>query len=328
MATREDIKAAKTGFGEWFPRHGVLQTQRNDLYVALHKALESNEVDRRQLISLGEKIKTALSQRPRDELRLLVERAEEIHNEQGLEAALAHLHGELEPKAAADKAATPVKARIPGAAMSQALEEARFSGKPSERLAQLEQILDRRQPKALTRGLEALLKRRQDALIRTARKSGKVERIARTILTLSEKTSVPADEVKAKLLEVLDKAHEIDEDQAPHVNEIFAKLAETGSIQNKAQLARVLKLFRNSASRLDRKIREVKGKTGATETPTVFADTLKQIEELNRARPQVIPLNFLAGVLQRRIKEYEATAGVRLEEVEELNLEPEEDGAA
>jgi hypothetical protein len=292
--------------------------------VAPYKALERRDVDRHQLVLLGNKLKTALDQRPREELRAIVEKAESIHNKSGLEASLAHLHGELEPKPTApDKAPMPVKTRKIGAKIFEALEDARFSGKPSEKLAELERILGRNQPKKVTRGLVALLTRRQEDLLRIARKSGKVETMARTISTLSKKTNVPVEEVKAKLLEVLDKVHEMDEDQPMHVNSIFAKLAETNSIQSKGELARALKIFRNSTSRLDRKMKAIKAKTGATEMPAVFAEVLALINDASENKP--IPLGNLATIIAGKVKRYELNAGVNLEEVEQLDLEPDKD---
>ena len=330
MATREEVKAAHAEFGEWFPRHGVLRTSKSDLYVALHQALERKDVERRQLVLLGNKLKKALSERPREELRILVKKTEAIHNKEGLEEALAHLHKELaspEVEEKPKKGETPVASKTiePSKSIFQRLKAAKFAGRPSERLDELELILKRNHPKALTRGLNALLTRRQDNLLRTARKSGKVETMARTILALSEKTNVPVGEVRTKLLGILDKVHEIDEDQPPHVNDIFARLAETGSIQNKAQLARVIKLFRNAASRLDRKMKEINARTGAVETPTVFSETLTLITEASKSGTGSIPLNSLAAIIAARVKHYEANAGVSLEEIPTENFELEED---
>lgn len=259
--TREEVITARTTFGQWFPVHGVLATQRNTLYVGLHRALTEGHVDRKGLVTLGNAVKTALKERPREEVKKVVETAEVIHDTHGLRPALAYLRGELH----STTPATAVPVAIGTAVKPPTTQEADVLRRlfnfrkpglyyteptPSLLMTEMRKILGRKGKVKPEKEEDAITKRvnRHARLLQNQLfKLRAFERILHCSREISAKTNIAPEHVEKALLPILDAGEETKlTGNVYDVSKLFDRLIEIEAVKDAETFKRAVKAVKTS----------------------------------------------------------------------------------
>lgn len=283
MANPQEVQRARDAFGQWFPRHGALQTRKNDLYVAMHAALQAGQVDRHSLVSLGNGLKTALAQRNRNEVKTVVETAEAIHKAHGFRSAMSYLTGELQPAAhisqvARAKPTSGAPARVLPTLFRLIGTDLRYIGiKPSEVLAEVRKALG---PIELERA-SRVSARHARLLSRASSLAHNFYMTTQLHLAISQKTELEVDKVEKMLLPLYDKAFEKIYPTAHGCIQGVLQSMAKGELDNK-NFEKAVALYSAAVDRIADIYAKKKAKSSWTAYPNVLEDV----------RMELIPISF------------------------------------
>ncbi len=291
----EEVNAAKADFDKHLPRHGVLMTARNNLYVGIHAALREGKVTTAHLNALGQSLIKALAERPRGELTKTIATAEAIHDSHGVRAALSYLHGELKtPSIPAPPGGQPpvLGGQMPLKMVRALLKASR--AKPSVQLAAVERIL-----KASGVKLEKKADRHWHTMLTAETLMTHAAHMTQTHRVISENTGIKEGEVRKRLLSIYDRSTT---DNGCYMPSAFETLAKQ-SITNRAEFEQITDAFEKAVKTVEAKHNERKKSIFAFNT-YVFSDILSKIEREAGWEKNKLSVDKIKEIIRTAVEEY------------------------